>query len=79
VRNHGGPHAHDVARELADHVAARNPRGQHEALPFWIGRFDGDGDVKKMCAGLRRPNGVGNGHERGRTDGAALWNGGRAV
>ncbi len=56
--------AHDVARELADHVAAGNPRRQHESLAIRRRIVDGDGDVKQVRAGLRGANRVVQAHCR---------------
>jgi hypothetical protein len=43
--------SHNIARELANHVAARNPGGQHEALALGIGLLDSARHMKQVSSG----------------------------
>jgi hypothetical protein len=63
-----GAVCHDVARELAHHVAARNPHRQHETLAGRIGIGDGHGDFEQMGGGLLRNDGVADRLHRRRVD-----------
>ena len=55
--------ADDVPGELPDHVAAGNPRGQHEELAGRIGPVDAAGDVEQVCGGIGRADRVVGRHD----------------
>lgn len=62
-------HLHEVAREVADQVAAGNPGGQQEAMALGGRLVDGDGDFVQVCVRVERGDAIaGRGHEclRGR-------------
>ncbi len=60
-----GPQAHDVARELADHVAARDPRRQAENLASRIGIAHGAADLEQVGTGMGGTDAVFDGGQRG--------------
>jgi hypothetical protein len=43
--------AHDIARELPDHVTAWNPRRQHETLALGIGPLDAARHMEQVSGG----------------------------
>ena len=56
---------HDVAREFADHVAARNPDRQHETLAGGIRLCNGERHFEEMRGGIFRNDGVADGRSWG--------------
>jgi hypothetical protein len=55
-----GADAHDIAREFADHVAARDPGRQREGLPVRIGIGHRQRDVEQVTGQVPRDDGVEN-------------------
>ncbi|MCY1227045.1 hypothetical protein D9M72_393020 [compost metagenome] len=53
-----GADAHDIAREVPDHVTARDPGRQRETLAGGVGLAHGNGDGKQVRFRLKRGNGV---------------------
>ena len=67
-----GAHGDEVARELADQVAAGNPRRQHEALAGGVRGVDGDGDLVQVRVRVERDDAIagrGGRRRRGRGGG----------